>query len=62
MTQKELNYLEDIYNHEKLITDVLYNDMENNLENNYIDMFDKQVDYHDKNMKKIEKLLGGNYE
>ncbi len=58
MTQKELNYFEDVYNHEKLIVEILYNSMELVTDEDYVSMFDKQIEEHDTMMKKMEKFLG----
>lgn len=58
MSQKDLNYIEDIYNHEKLIVDVLYDTMERIEDEQYINMFDKQIENYNNLMKKKEKMLG----
>lgn len=62
MSQKDLNYIEDIYNHEKLIIDVLYDTMERIEDEQYINMFDKQIENYNNLMKKTEKMLGDYYE
>lgn len=58
MSQKDLNYIEDIYNHEKLLVDVLYDTMERIEDEQYINMFDKQIESYNNLMKKTEKMLG----
>lgn len=58
MSQKDLNYIEDIYNHEKLLVDVLYDTMERIDDEQYINMFDKQIENYNNLMKKKEKMLG----
>lgn len=58
MSQKDLNYIEDIYNHEKLIVDVLYDTMERIEDEQYVNMFDKQIENYNNLMKKTEKMLG----
>lgn len=62
MSQKDLNYIEDIYNHEKLIVDVLYDAMERIEDEQYINMFDKQIESYNNLMKKTEKMLGEAHE
>lgn len=58
MSQKDLNYIEDIYNHEKLLVDILYDTMERIEDEQYINMFDKQIENYNNLMKKKEKMLG----
>ncbi len=62
MSQKELNYIEDIYNHEVLLVNVLYDTMENIDDEKYVNMFDKQIEGYNNLMKKFEKLLGDCHE
>lgn len=62
MSQKELNYIEDIYNHESLLVNVLYDTMESIDDEKYINMFDKHIEGYNNLMKKFEKLLGDCHE
>ncbi len=53
MTQKELLYLEDAYNHEKNIIDIY-----NNLEMEVVeDFMSKELKHHESMKNKIKKLL-----
>lgn len=58
MSQKELNYIEDIYNHEKLLTNIIYDYIEHMDIPDYVNLLDKQLDIHNRNMNNIESLLG----
>jgi len=60
MSQKELNYIEDIYNHEKLLINIIYDCIEHIDIKDCINLLEKHNSVHDNNMKKIEKLLGDN--
>ncbi len=62
MTQKELLYIEDIYNHETLLVNVLYDTMERIEDKDYENMFDKHIESLNTLMKKWEKLLGDCHE
>ena len=46
MSQKELNYMEDIYNHEKLLMDIISSSMEIIDDENYIEMFENKLNNH----------------
>ncbi len=58
MSQKELNYMEDVYNHEKLVIDVLKRDRDMIDDDNYIELFNNQIDKHTDLVTNIEKYLG----
>lgn len=58
MSQKELNYMEDVYNHEKLVIDVLKRDRDMIDDDNYIELFNNQIDKHIDLVTNIEKYLG----
>ncbi|MCX4249527.1 MAG: hypothetical protein OSJ65_07200 [Bacilli bacterium] len=62
MSQKELNYLEDVYNHEKLIIQILNNSKDIIDDDNYLTMFENQIDRHSDLMSNLEKLMGDNCE
>lgn len=62
MSQKELNYLEDVYNHEKLIIQILNNSKDIINDDNYITMFENQIDRHSDLVSNLEKLMGDNCE
>ncbi len=62
MSQKELNYLEDVYNHEKLIIQILNNSKDIIDDDNYLTMFENQIDRHSDLMSNLEKLMGDNSE
>lgn len=62
MSQKELNYLEDVYNHEKLIIQILNNSKDIIDDDNYLTMFENQIDRHSDLMSNLEKLIGDNCE
>ena len=57
-SQKELNYMEDVYNHEKLVIDVLKRDRDMIDDDNYIELFNNQIDKHTDLVANIEKYLG----
>lgn len=59
MTQKELNYIEDLYNHEKLIMDVLTKEMDCLQEKSYITLFENHLKEHTSLLKQLEKELKG---
>ena len=58
MTQKELNYMEDIYNHEKLLMDIISSSMEIIDDETYIEMFENQLNTHSEIVNDIEKFAG----
>lgn len=58
MSQKELNYVEDVYNHEKLLIDVLKSNREIIDDENYIELFDNQLDKHTDLLNNLDKLMG----
>lgn len=60
MTQKELNYIEDIYNHELLMMEIISKAMEEVSNEDYCSLLEDQLSNHDNLNKKIIKLLGGN--
>lgn len=57
MTQKELNYTEDLYNHEKLLIDVLNESINLVSDELYVTMFENQIKEHNSLLKKLEKLM-----
>lgn len=59
MSQKELNYIEDVYNHEKLIIAVLNNIRDSIDDESYDDILSDQTNEHQDQIKKIEKLMKG---
>lgn len=57
MTQKELNYVEDIYNHEMLIISV-FNDIAENIDDKkYQTVLKEHIKAHTSLAKKQKKLL-----
>ncbi len=60
MSQKELLYIEDIYNHELLIIHILSKTMEECADEKYCALLEKQLDEHENRNKKILKLLEAN--
>lgn len=58
MSQKELNYLEDIYNHEKLVIEILNSSKDAIDDDNYITLIDNQVNMHNDLMCDLERLMG----
>lgn len=58
MSQKELNYLEDVYNHEKLVIDILSSSKDVIDDDNYITLIDNQMDMHNDLVSDLEKLMG----
>ncbi len=59
MSQKELNYIEDIYNHEMLIINVINNIGEEYDDEHYSSLLGDCLKTHEDLNKKIFKLLGG---
>lgn len=59
MSQKELNYIEDAYNHEKLLISILNNELECLESDEYIDMFKSHIECHENMMKRIRKYMEG---
>lgn len=57
MTQKELNYVEDFYNHELLIKEILLNSFENIENEKFSELLNDQITKHEKIIKEIMKLL-----
>ena len=57
MTQKELNYIEDVVNHEKLMIAALEN---NQIEDEkYCKLLESQIEAHQTMVNKFMKILGG---
>lgn len=59
MSQKELNYLEDIYNHEILMVNIITCTMERIEDENYLEMLEEHARKHDALAKKVLNLLEG---
>lgn len=59
MSQKELNYLEDIYNHETLIINILNATMDRIEDEKYQGLIEEHIKKHSSLSKKITKLLEG---
>ena len=59
MTQKELNYVEDFFNHEILIREILMNTHENIEDENYEKLINNHLNTHEKIINNLLKLLGG---
>lgn len=57
MTQKELNYTEDVYNHESLIISILENTMNELTDEKYVSLFEEHVDTHTTLKDDLKKLL-----
>lgn len=57
MSQKELNYLEDIYNHELLMINIISKSMEEVSSEEYCSLLEDQLSNHENLNKKILKLL-----
>ncbi|MDE5630708.1 MAG: hypothetical protein K2I70_03820 [Bacilli bacterium] len=57
MSQKELNYLEDIYNHELLMINIISKSMEEVSNDDYCSLLEDQLSNHENLNKKILKLL-----
>lgn len=60
MSQKELNYVEDAYNHEKSMICVLESRRDKLNDDHHISLYDDMIEKHKKIVKKLEKLLEGN--
>lgn len=58
MSQKELNYFEDIYNHEKLVIDILNSSKDLIDDDNYITLIDNQVGMHNDLVSDLDRLIG----
>lgn len=58
MTQKELNYVEDFYNHLSLFNKILLNTMETIEDDEVNRMLNSQLTECEKTTKKIQKMLG----
>lgn len=59
MTQKELNYIEDIYNHECLIVSIINDAIERIDDDEYAELFEDQIETRNDLIKKMSKLLEG---
>ncbi len=59
MTQKELNYVEDFYNHEQLIKEVLLNSLEDIENEEFENLINCQLNEHEKIIKETMKLMEG---
>lgn len=59
MSQKELNYMEDIYNHECLIISILNDTIERIDDDSYAELFEDQIEKHTDLINKISKVLEG---
>lgn len=60
MNQKELNYIEDAYNHEKSILCVLESRKDKLNDDHHISLYENMIEKHEKILKKLEKLLEAN--
>ena len=60
MSQKELNYLEDIYNHELLMMELISKSMEEVSNEDYCSLLEDQLSNYESLNKKIMKLLEAN--
>lgn len=60
MSQNELNYLEDIYNHELLMIEIISKSMEEVSNEDYCSLLEDQLSNHESLNKKIIKLLEAN--
>ncbi len=60
MSQKELNYLEDIYNHELLMMEIISKSMEEVSNEDYCSLLEDQLSNYESLNKKIMKLLEAN--
>lgn len=59
MSQKELNYIEDIYNHEMLLITVIDRICDEYDDDRYASLMGECLDTHESLNKKILKLLEG---
>lgn len=59
MTQKELNYVEDFYNHEQLIKEVLLKSLEDIENEEFENLINCQLNEHEKIIKETMKLMEG---
>lgn len=59
MTQKELLYIEDIYNHENTIIKVIEDALKRLKTREFDDILSNQLKVHNNHIKKIKKLLSG---
>lgn len=60
MTQKELNYIEDVYNHELLLINILNNTVCEVDDEKYVSLLNDQIKIHESLNKKLIKLLEAN--
>lgn len=58
MSQKELNYFEDIYNHERLVIDILNSSKDLIDDDNYITLIDNQIGMHNDLVSDLDRLIG----
>lgn len=61
MTQKELCYIEDLYNHEVLTSQVIMNYLEQLDSKDYEDFMNKLLNNYDKLISNLKKVLEGEY-
>lgn len=59
MTQKELLYIEDIYNHENTIVLIIEDALKKLKDKSYNEILESHIKTHNLLIKKIEKLLSG---
>ncbi len=59
MSQKELNYIEDIYNHEMLLINIIERVCDEYDDERYSSLMGECLDTHENLNKKILKLLEG---
>lgn len=59
MSQKELNYVEDIYNHECLIINIISTTLESCEDDKYCALLNEHLKKHEGMSKKLLKLLEG---
>lgn len=62
MSQKDLNYIEDIYKHSTLLIDNLECIIETIDDDSYIKLFESQLSSMEKITSKLEDLLEDSYE
>lgn len=59
MSQKELNYIEDIFNHEMLLITIIDRVCDEYDDDHYSSLMGECLDNHESNCKKALKLLEG---
>lgn len=57
MTQKELCYIEDIYNHELLVINMITDVISRLDDETYEDFLENQLEKHEKFIKDLDKLM-----